>query len=450
MRVQRRAAEWPRALQFAVGPGHLVVQAQHLGNAVGQPALVGVEAGEATHVDRPQVERGLALHDPLGQRLAGAAAGGDPHRVEAAADPEVGEARRRPEDKVVIGGERLGPVVELLDLRGGQRRHALDRVFHQDLERLPVVGQQLELEVLRDATAVRGALQPGCRLRLEAAHQQAADLLLEVHVAVGIAQHRQVAVHAVDAVGDDVVVLAGEQRHRHAHAARELARPLAAAQHHDVGRDRSLGAILAAPLQGLDRAASRGDLGAGWQHLHALEDAHAAIARALGQRDRQVGRIGLAIARQPDTALQIGGLHHRDAGAGLGRRDHVAGHAVGTRHRGGALELGHPVGAARHRQRAALLPAGAQPGLRFQPRVQVGRVADQPRHALVRAQLSDQPGGMPGGAAGQTALLQQHHVGEAELRQVVGGRTAHDAAADDDDAGVRRRQRGRAVAGGGI
>ena len=439
MRVQRRATERPRAFQFAVGPGHLVVQAQHLGDAVGQPALVGVEAREAAHIDRPQVERGLALHDPLGQRLAGTAAGGDAHRVEAAADPEVGKARCRPEDEVVVGRERLGPVVELLDLRVGQRRHALDRVFHQDLERVPVVGQELELEVLGDAAAVRGTLQPGRGLGLEAAHQQAADFFLEIDVAVRIAQHRQVAVHAVDAVGDDVVVLAGEQRHRHADAACEVARPLAAAQHHHVGRDRSLGAVLGAPLQRLERAAGRGDFSAGRQYLHTLEDAHAAIARALGQRDRQVGRVGLAVAGQPDPALQVGGLHHRDAGAGLGRCDHIAGHAVGACHGGGALELHHAVGAAGHRQRAALLPAGTQTGFRLKPRVQIGRVADQPRHALVGAQLTDQSGRMPGGAAGQPALLEQHDVGEAQLRQVIGGRAAHDAAADDDDAGVRGR-----------
>jgi hypothetical protein len=52
------------------------------------------------------------------------------------------------------------------------------------------------------------ALQPRGRVRLKTTHQQSTDLLLEIDVAVRIAHHRQVAVHAVDAVGDDVEVLA--------------------------------------------------------------------------------------------------------------------------------------------------------------------------------------------------------------------------------------------------
>ena len=50
--------------------------------------------------------------------------------------------------------------------------------------------------------------------------------------------------------------------------------------------------------------------------------------------------------------------------------------------------------------------------------------------------LADQPGGMPGGAAGELALLEQHDVAPAELGEVVGDARADDAAADDDDFGV--------------
>jgi hypothetical protein len=40
---------------------------------------------------------------------------------------------------------------------------------------------------------------------------------------------------------------------------------------------------------------------------------------------------------------------------------------------------------------------------------------------------------VPGGAAGELALLQQQHIGAAHLRQMVGGGTANNAATDDDD-----------------
>ena len=94
---------------------------------------------------------------------------------------------------------------------------------------------------------------------------------------------------------------------------------------------------------------------------------------------------------------------------------------------------------ARDGDAAAALEAGGEPGLGLQRLVQPGRVLHEPRAALARAQLADQPGRVPGRAARQPALLEQQHVGDAELRQVVGDAGADDAAADD-----RRRGRGRA------
>ncbi len=48
-------------------------------------------------------------------------------------------------------------------------------------------------------------------------------------------------------------------------------------------------------------------------------------------------------------------------------------------------------------------------------------------------QLPDKAGRMPGGPAAELPLLQQDHVGPAELREMIGDRAAYDAAADDDD-----------------
>ena len=47
----------------------------------------------------------------------------------------------------------------------------------------------------------------GFAVRLEAADDQAADFLLEIRIAIGIAQHRQVRVHAIDLLGHDIEVL---------------------------------------------------------------------------------------------------------------------------------------------------------------------------------------------------------------------------------------------------
>ena len=107
-----------------------------------------------------------------------------------------------------------------------------------------------------------------------------------------------------------------------------------------------------------------------------------------------------------------------------------------ARRRGGdPAQQRHALGRARDDDRAALLPAGGKPGLGLETRVEVDRVLHEPRHVLVRAQLADEAGGMPGRAAGEPPLLEEHDVALAHLRQVIGDRAADHAAADDDDLG---------------
>ena len=120
-------------------------------------------------------------------------------------------------------------------------------------------------------------------------------------------------------------------------------------------------------------------------------------------------------------------------GGRLGHGDDVRLHALGLGHVGGAEQLGHPVAGGGHPQRAALVPAGAQAGLRLQARVQLAALQHQPGQRRVRAQLPDDPGRVPGRAAGELALLEQDDVGPAQLGQVVGHAAAHDPAADDHD-----------------
>jgi hypothetical protein len=50
--------------------------------------------------------------------------------------------------------------------------------------------------------------------------------------------------------------------------------------------------------------------------------------------------------------------------------------------------------------------------------------------------LADQSRRVPCRAARETTLLEQHDVGDAELRKVIGRRCAGDASADDDDTDV--------------
>jgi hypothetical protein len=79
-------------------------------------------------------------------------------------------------------------------------------------EVFPVLVQQLELERVRDGLGRTHGLASGSKPPTT----QAADLLLDVGVAVGVAQDRQVTAHAVDLVGDDVEVLGRVQGHHDA------------------------------------------------------------------------------------------------------------------------------------------------------------------------------------------------------------------------------------------
>ena len=123
-------------------------------------------------------------------------------------------------------------------------------------------------------------------------------------------------------------------------------------------------------------------------------------------------------------------------------REQLAVEVVCRGARGGAAQLHHPLRRPGDGQPTAGAVAGAEPGLGLEPGVEVGGVLHQPGAGLGRPQLADQPGGVPGRAAGQRTLLEEHDVGPPELGQVVGDAAADDPAADDDHAGALGRAGG--------
>jgi hypothetical protein len=79
---------------------------------------------------------------------------------------ELKPAWRFAQDEIAVGREAFRPVEQHLDLRRLQARRAVDGGGHQRLELVPVLVEQLELEVRGDRVHA-----PGLGLRLEAAHQ---------------------------------------------------------------------------------------------------------------------------------------------------------------------------------------------------------------------------------------------------------------------------------------
>src|SRR5882672_12031396 len=109
---------------FLGWPCDRVVLAVELERALPHPVDVPVRRTEPADVDRPHVEWRFPADDPLGEHLACAAAGCNAERIEARADKEARDARSRPQDEIAVGRETLGPVDELLDAGGLERRHA--------------------------------------------------------------------------------------------------------------------------------------------------------------------------------------------------------------------------------------------------------------------------------------------------------------------------------------
>ncbi len=362
------------------------MQAQDLADPVVQPLVVPVEAGEAPDVDRGQVQARLPLGDPLGQRPPGSARGCDADGVEAGPDEEVPQLRCLAEDELVVRGEALRAVVEHLDPGLGQRRDPLYRTVHQDLEVVPVFVEQLELE----GVGQRVGRDPRLGLGLEAADGQAAHLLLDVGVAVGVAQHGQVPVHPVDPFGDHVEVLGRVQRDGHPAHRADLLGPLAGAVDDHLGLD--IAVVGADPCHGFALGENAG-------HARSLCYRDAAVAGAPGQRGGQVRRVGPAVTGQPDRPGEVVDPHDRVELAGPFGADQLAFQLVSLGGRGGPPELRHPVGRPGDGDAAAPSEAGGQASLLLEPGVQLGGVLHQPGAVLRGAQLADQAGRVPGGAA---------------------------------------------------
>ena len=91
------------------------------------------------------------------------------------------------EHELVVGREALGPVHQLHDVGVLGRGNPAAGVLHQRREAIPVLGEQLVVEVGGHAVD-----RPRRRIALVAAEHEAVALAAEVHEVVGIAELRQV------------------------------------------------------------------------------------------------------------------------------------------------------------------------------------------------------------------------------------------------------------------
>ena len=137
-----------------------------------------------------------------------------------------------PSTNSLSGVKPSGSVDQLDDLDVLDGGHAPDRLLDERREPVPVFGEQLVVEVGRDAVQ-----RPRRRVALVAADDEPARLAAEVHEVVGVAQLRQRFGDAVDRLRDHVLVRHRHDRHVHAGERGDLGRVHAAREHDGLGLD---------------------------------------------------------------------------------------------------------------------------------------------------------------------------------------------------------------------
>ena len=179
---------------------------------------------------------------------------------------------------------------------------------------------------------------------------------------------------------------------------------------------------------------------------HPFDDPDAQLPGALGQRGGHAHRVGPALVGDVEGGQHVVGAGQRPQVRQLPRRDlHVLDPEAVHPGRLAAQRL-LPPRAGGQRDVPDRAEPGGVPGLLLQPGVQVPRVAAEEQRGLVRHPgRGDQPGRVPCRPGGQLVLLEQDHVGPAQVGQVVGDAAAGHPAADDHHLGPVRHSPARGL-----
>ena len=188
--VRGRRLQRPPGPPLVVRVHDVVVGAVDLVGAGEAVAAAAVLRPEAADVHLPQVHRRLPTDDPLGHHLAHPTGAGDAVGAEAGGDEEPGDLALA-EDELAVGRERLRSVDELDHVGVDERRHDLLAGLGDRREPIPVRIEERVVERRRDVAGEA----PRRRVALVAPDDHPADLLAEVHEAVGVAHRRQITRH---------------------------------------------------------------------------------------------------------------------------------------------------------------------------------------------------------------------------------------------------------------
>ena len=385
--------------------------------------LVWLEAGR---VHPRHVGAWVAVGDPVGDYPSDPRPAEDADRIQTGGNEVVADLGCRADDRAQVGGETLRSAEEGADAGVVGDRHAAHRRLDVLTHPIPVGLQGGERGVARDPVDV-----PGGAHRLEQPDHQTAGLFAVVAEVGRVFDHRPGRVDVRHLFGDEVVVLGGLERDRHARQLTELAGPHSGCVHDILALDRAL-----VGHHSVDRAAADEDVGDG----DALDDRDALLAGAFGERHRGVDRIDPPVALDVEPCQQIVSARQREQLGHLGGRDLVhVDPAVSVEGSDPPVLLEASFVGGQFDESDRLEP-GRQPGLGLESGVEVaGVLAQLGRCFRRRAERDHQPRRVPGGAGGELVALDQHRVGPSEVSQVVGDRRADHPAPDDHDPGPRRQ-----------
>jgi hypothetical protein len=424
--VERAHAQRPRdadglALVDDVVDLAVLLRAADARERRGQPVVV-----EALEVALVQVDAGLAVHHEVGERLARAAAVGDPDRLR---EPQPADPAGLAQQRRSVRREGHEAVE-----RAGQRRAA------QGGEQAPgllagggeVLGRELAL----------GGMQPGpggadpVRRDHERLVQVGADAvrlagLAQVHRVVLVAQDRMVDLARRSAqlgqrLGQRVEVLDRVQGEPQAGEPQDPWPPDPGGEHHVIGLDR-------AP-RGL-HAAHAAALGAQAGHLAPPERPDAGLP---AQRLRRAQRLADAVVGDVQAAQDALRVDERQPPRDLLRAQQLRLQAEGEAAPVAALQLLPALPGGGDLDAAHRVVAG-QP-VELERRVQRDRAPRETCHRRRRVDLEHEAGGVRGRPAGlpERPLLDDDDVAPAPACQVICQTCAGDAGPHHDDASAAR------------
>ena len=231
--VHRGMADIPGRLHLAIGVVIVIQESQRFRHPGLDVVLCSLEPVHAADVVAPEVQRGIALRDPVGQRLAQPAGALDADGVEPGRNKIVAHLRRLADVELVIRGEAFRAAEELAPADFLQQRHP----FHGILEHRHELFFHVPLDFVETEVPGNSVLAPGHGLFLERAHQQAAGVRLVVGALVMVAHHGQVVRQVAELFRDRVVVFACVQRDVDPGFPGQVACPQPGAVHHDIRLD---------------------------------------------------------------------------------------------------------------------------------------------------------------------------------------------------------------------